>query len=295
MIIFVTGSMICSSNNQNNQHRNNINNMKQAKFLIPIVSAVLILLGSCIPTPSHPSQLDTTQIVEEIRSTVADRITENVQLKVEELTSSINDTIFSVNETGDTVKVAADDKNGVSVPLTVTIQELSIDVNSGSNDNYYRLQREHMKITMVTIQTIVIVSLVLLATIAVLIFFYRRYKSRNEIIAKAIENNYKLPDVFYSGSTETSFPSNFRINPTDDDTSDVVVNPDSTDGEQQPAMPPVYRNSRNFDKGWRNTAIGVGIIIIFNVWDAPAAAVLGIVPLFIGAGQLLSYYNIIKR
>lgn len=294
MIIFATSWTACSSNNQNNQQQNNINNMKQVKFLLPVVSAVLILLGSCIPAPTRPSQPDTKKIVEEIRSTVADRITENVQLKVEELTSSINDTIFSVNAAGDSVKVAGN-KKGLSVPVMVTIQDLSIDVNSGSNDNYYRLQREHMKLTMVTIQTIVVVSLILLVTIVVLIFFYRRYKSRNEIIAKAIENDYKLPDVFYSGSNETSFPSNFKINTADDDTADAVINPDAPKGEQPTAMPPVYRNSRNFDRGWRNTAIGVGIIIIFNVWDAPAAAVLGIIPLFIGAGQLLSYYNILKR
>lgn len=273
--------------------------MKQVKFLLPVVTAVVMLLGSCIPAPSIPAQPDTNKIIEDIRTNVTERIAEHVQLKMDELTSSINDTIFSVNTAGDSVKIARTAANGLSTPVTVTIQKLSVNVPSNDSYDFYRIQRDHMRMTQATIISIVFGALILAIALAVLIFLYRRLKSRNAIIAKAIENNYQLPEVFYSGSNEplVSFGNRGARDDKNDESYMITpVNPDAPEGEKQATpIPPVYRNQRNFDKGWRNVAIGVGIIIIFNVWDAPAAAVLGIIPLFIGAGQLLSYYNIFKR
>lgn len=273
--------------------------MKQVKFLLPVVTAVLVLLGSCIPTPSVPAQPDTNKIIEEIRTNVTERIAEHVQFKMDELTSSVNDTIFSVNAAGDSVKVARTAAHELSVPVMVTIQKLSVDVPSNDNYDFYRIQRDHMRMTQATIISIVFGVLILAIALAVLIFLYRRLKSRNAIIAKAIENNYQLPDVFYSGSNEplVSFGNRAGREGSNDQSYVIeTVNPDAPEGAQQSTpVPPVYRNQRNFDRGWRNVAIGVGIIIIFNVWDAPAAAVLGIIPLFIGAAQLISYYNIFKR
>lgn len=271
--------------------------MKQKNLLIPIVAVVMTMLMSCVPAPSKPSEPDTKKIVEEIRSSFSERLAENIQEKMSEISSSVNDTLFSVNAAGDTVRAVV--SNTVkSAPLNVTVEGLTIEVKSASDSNYYNLERSRVRMVQVTFITVVIVVFFLLVVLAVLHFFYRRAKNRNELIAKAIENNYQLPEVFYNPSSDRGWSVDIKYdNTAKNDNETVGVVEDSTENAPQPSqpIPPVYRKTRNFENGWRNVAIGIGFAIIFTVWEARAVAVIGIIPLMIGAGQLLTYYNIIKK
>ncbi|MDE5572497.1 MAG: hypothetical protein K2I94_01920 [Muribaculaceae bacterium] len=101
--------------------------MKQKNLLIPIVAVVMTMLMSCVPAPSRPSEPATKKIVEEIRSSFSERLAENIQEKMSEISSSVNDTLFSVNAAGDTVRAVV--SNTVkSAPLNVTVEGLTIEV-----------------------------------------------------------------------------------------------------------------------------------------------------------------------
>ena len=266
--------------------------MKQKKLLLPVIAAFVALLSSCVPAPSMPPAPDTEKIVEEIKSSFSDNIAENIHEKLSKLSSVVNDTILSVNAAGDTVRATVS-KMDKSAPITVTVEGLNVAVKSSVDYNYYDFERARLMTVQVTSVAVIIVLFLLFTIIAVLIFFYRRAKNRNEIIAKAIESNYQLPDSFYNPSSDRGWSVDIKYDNTEKNGSEASDTNASTSSSVP--TPPVYRKNRDFEKGWRNVAIGIGVIIIFTAWDAPVVSVLGIIPLLIGAGQLLTYYKIIKK
>ncbi|MDE5970265.1 MAG: hypothetical protein K2K27_01760 [Muribaculaceae bacterium] len=271
--------------------------MKQKKLLLPIIATFVALLASCVPAPSMPPVPNTEKIIEEIKSSFSDNIAENIHEKLSKLSSAVNDTIISVNATGDTVRATVS-KMDKSAPISVTVEGLNVTVKSPSDKNYFYLERDRIQTFQGVVITVVIVLFLLLTILAVLYFFYRRAKGRNEIIAKAIENNYQLPESFYSGMfykgwmmdmiyDNTPKPEPGATSPECkiENSASTLTGTSST--TSQP-IPPVYKRTQNFEKGKRNIAIGIGVILVFSVWAAPALAVLGVIPLLIGIGQLLS-------
>lgn len=89
----------------------------------------------------------------------------------------------------------------------------------------------------------------------------KRNRGRNELINKAIENNYQLPEAFYLAQ------KNINGAP----------------------MSPV-RDARKFYRATTLIAVGLSIII-FAIWvDGPFFVVVGGIPLLMGIGQLIGYY-----
>lgn len=271
--------------------------MKQKKLLLPVIAAFVALLASCVPAPSMPPAPDTEKIVEEIKSSFSDNIAENIHEKLSKLSSVVNDTILSVNAAGDTVRATVS-KMDKSAPITVSVEGLNVTVKSPSDNNYFYLERDRIQTFQGVIITVVIVLFLLLTILAVLFFFYRRTKGRNEIITKAIENNYQLPEAFYSGTFykgwimdmiyDNPAKSEPDVTGAENKTVESAVNTNAKSSAASQPIPPVYRRLQNFEKGKRNIAIGIGVILVFSVWRAPALAVLGVIPLLIGIGQLLS-------
>lgn len=92
-------------------------------------------------------------------------------------------------------------------------------------------------------------------------YVYKRNRSRNELINKAIEYNYQLPEAFYLGQ------KNINSSPTSS-----------------------VRDSRKFYRATTLIAVGLSLSI-FAIWvDAAFFVVAGGIPLLMGIGQLIGYY-----
>lgn len=125
-----------------------------------------------------------------------------------------------------------------------------------------------------------IIALVLLFN-----FLRKRNYERNEIIAKAIDHNYELPEAFYTkqpsyeaGAAPTSPGEEGKV---------------AYEGTSSPIPPSYRRNPRVFSLAITLIGIGLSVAIFFCVVEAPGAGVLlGGIPFFIGLGKLIGYYKI---
>lgn len=206
------------------------------------------------------------------------------ELKEELADISFADTIYATNYAdNDTVVVGNDtiihagkvtrDITGVAVvKVEVPSVNVTIDPNAGIAEAQQRQQRTLINILglVVPAATIAIVAIILC------VFLYKRMRSRHSLIEQAIENGYQLPDAFY-GDNSTVQPSGEQQQP-----------------GQYGTIPPLPGEVRMRDSGLKYCLIGVGMIIIFSVWGSEELAVIGVIPLLIGLGKLLTYFKIIK-
>lgn len=111
-------------------------------------------------------------------------------------------------------------------------------------------------------------------------YFIRRNRDKNALISKAIDNDYTLPDAFFSqpASSETAIG---------DESQTSAAN--ST--KMFAAQPLSQRDPRRFSTGVMLVCIGVPVFIFFLVNGVtPAAFLCGGILIFIGVAKLLSYY-----
>lgn len=238
-------------------------------IIFPIVASMM--LTSCLGDIKVPEQSvpDSKTITEEIKKEIKEQlsdisITDTLYCDVVD-----NDTIIANN---DTIVMAGNTKKIPKV-ATYNVQLPDVKVEIYPNEELAEMQLRQNK-TLIGILGIIL-PCVTLAVIAVIIgiFLYKRMRSRHEVIERAIENNYQLPDSFYSSSTPEP----------------TVTTPGFTG-----TIPPLPNEVRKRDSGITLCCVGLATIIIFTVWHTVEVAVMGVIPLLIGLGKLLTYYKIIK-
>lgn len=245
--------------------------MKKSILFFPLI-AIWLLMGSCDSDSdysySRPSTIDTDEIAEAVNEALREAFDG----------ANFNDTIFNCDVDNSMMAITADSVN--ILPAINRIPEIKVNVVSNDNDEWYSLRREKNEQRTIVAIVSVVIPCVMVMVIAglVLLFFYFRMRNRNKVIEAAIAANYQLPPEFYSNaSTAGNAPADIKAAP--------------ADGTVPPPLP---RNERLRVTGLRLVAIGLGIMIMLGVWGGLDAAVLGLIPLLIGASNLANYYNILK-
>lgn len=246
--------------------------MKKSIFTLPLLLLSLIICSCSSDSDyqiSHRSQVDTDEITEAV----------NEALREAFQNTNFNDTIFNCDIDEDRLIVISNDSTAMTTSVMNRMPEIKINLMNDDSEWYSLQSEKNEQRSMVAIVSVVVPCVMIAIIIAViLLFFYYRMRNRNRVIEKAIENNYQLPIEFYSSS-------GFNTNNMSD------VKSTHNDGSVPPPLP---RNERMRVSGLRLVAIGLGLIIMFGAWGGIDAAVLGIIPLLIGASYLANYYNILK-
>ncbi len=111
-------------------------------------------------------------------------------------------------------------------------------------------------------------------------YFIRRNRDKNALISKAIDNDYTLPDAFFSqpASSEAAIGDESQMSA-------------ANSTNMFAAQPLSQRDPRRFSTGIMLVCIGVPVFIFFLVNGVtPAAFLCGGILIFIGVAKLLSYY-----
>lgn len=109
-------------------------------------------------------------------------------------------------------------------------------------------------------------------------FLNNKNQSRNELISKAIDNNYPLPDSFFGiqpGTCEMQPDGS----PNNMDAGTRMVNP-------------AHRDPKKFSSAITLIAVGVGLFMFLLIVGTGAVSCFGLIPLLLGIGQLLGYYYV---
>lgn len=120
------------------------------------------------------------------------------------------------------------------------------------------------------------------ALVLLLVFLIKKNRTRTEIITRAIENHYELPESFYTGQTS----ANCLYGPATGQGSEASDHQGTT---LQPVSASM-RDPRKFSSAMTTIAVGLALLLFFviNV-NSGMGFLIGGIPLFIGVGKLLSY------
>ena len=144
-------------------------------------------------------------------------------------------------------------------------------------------QRETIQTTSISLTAIVFGSIFLIV-ISCLIVYYLNRRSRMKVIEKAIENNYQLPDSFYTGSNNTSSRQSGEA---ECGTNDATQQQPSMNMAQQIFNYNNYRETRN---GVTLTIVGLGLILVFAFLGWSFMAALSVIPFLIGVSRILPFF-----
>lgn len=237
-------------------------------LLLSISTIILLICSSCLDIHvDKPSKIDTQAIARQVK--------EQVQAEINDInlpSVNLNDTLAVVPDS------ATSQIHTITAPIPVVIEKIDVAISNDYNRHYYKDYFQY-QVTIIVICSIC--ALTFAIVVILLIFFYKRAKSRNTLIAKAIENSYMLPDSFYTGRETEPFTGGYK------QPVDINSNNDKT---QTP--PPMPRDGRLFDSAVKYISVGIGIFFIFAVCGADPIAAFGIIPILIGAGKLLTYFGI---
>lgn len=138
------------------------------------------------------------------------------------------------------------------------------------------------------ITAIIIVAIVfgtiLLIIVACLMIYYMNRRNRLKVVEKAIENNYQLPDSFYTGKQN-------KPHYTADD------NMTAADLSQQSKVQQVLScvSDREMKQAVNLTIVGFGLVLFFSLMGLDVLAALMIIPLLIGISKILVPYLTRRR
>ncbi len=120
------------------------------------------------------------------------------------------------------------------------------------------------------------------ALVLLLVFLIKKNRTRTEIITRAIENHYELPESFYTGQPS----ANCLYGPATGQGSEASDHQGTT---LQPVSASM-RDPRKFSSAMTTIAVGLALLLFFviNV-NSGMGFLIGGIPLFIGVGKLLSY------
>lgn len=227
----------------------------------------LVTMASAVPEQSEIDEAE--QIVAKARETVAEVLNTPI-LIVSESNDTLYDNTSSAADTGNiTITIHSDHENAESVQLTkADLQELNVTR------------------TAIMVGVIAPCITIALIVIVVLIFLLYRYRAKNRIIEKAIENNYQLPDSFYTGTVAPVAKETVVKEEKHDDSSELPPLPKTT-----PDIPLTPMDKQMITNSIRMVLIGLFIFLFFVFIGAGFVGVLaGGIPFAIGASRLLSYY-----
>lgn len=120
------------------------------------------------------------------------------------------------------------------------------------------------------------------ALVLLLVFLIKKNRTRTEIITRAIENHYELPESFYTGQPS----ANCLYGPATGQGSEASDHQGTT---LQPVSASM-RDPRKFSSAMTTIAVGLALLLFFVInvnWGI--GFLIGGIPLFIGVGKLLSY------
>lgn len=212
--------------------------------------------------------------------TVGDDIEEKAEqitaLVLERVSDALNRPVVVVGEADDTLTVvkSADDESNV---VTIRI-EREYDYNAAEN-------------TLNTLRIVAIVvpcAMIAIIVFAVLWFLLMRIKGRNQLIAKAIDNNYQLPDSFYLRTDNRQ------------DAADTANTDAASSRRADPNLPPLPnvppRPYNTFERRQISNSIslvvaGIIVFLFFISFNAVTPGILfGGIPFAIGASRLACYW-----
>lgn len=126
----------------------------------------------------------------------------------------------------------------------------------------------------------------IIALILILRFQRRKNRERHEIIQQAIDNNYPLPESFY-----TRQPTYQTSCQPDEPQMPPVPGAEIKPGVSQFTQQTMARDPRKFTSSITLIGVGLALLIAFLCSaNEGVAFVVGGIPLFIGIGRLLAYY-----
>lgn len=128
---------------------------------------------------------------------------------------------------------------------------------------------------------------ILAILIILIVFFLKKNKAKNEIIQKAIDAGYQLPETFYTGQRTVVIDAPIAIENTQEEpgSSKKLFGAKLTD--------PTLRDSKKFSSGVTLVAVGLALLLFFicqREWGVGMLA--GGIPLFVGLGRLIGYFYI---
>lgn len=245
--------------------------MRITKRIVPLAASLLLTTSALVAQPPQPA------------ATQADTIT----LTTDSLQIVSNDTTVIVNPT---TEASDNDIDGLFIGDD---NRLKLRLDNGDVADIMELLDDGWDLASKPAWMIVAILLIVFCVpcIAVLIalglmfsFLRRRNRERNELISKAIDHNYTLPDSFYGRqSTTYTQAASQSCNQADGD---------ENAGHPTPAAPPV-RNPKTFNNALTLIVVGLCLFLFFTiVANAGLGFLIGGIPLFLGIGRMIGYYYI---
>ena len=130
----------------------------------------------------------------------------------------------------------------------------------------------------------IVFGTILLIIVACLMIYYMNRRNRLNVVEKAIENNYQLPDSFYTGK------QNKPCNTADDNIA-------AADLSQQSKVQQVLScvSDREMKQAVNLTIVGFGLVLFFSLMGLDVLAALSTIPLLIGISRILIPYLTRRR
>lgn len=144
-----------------------------------------------------------------------------------------------------------------------------------------------IKIVSISVAFVVPCMTIILALIILMVFFMKKNTARNNIISKAIDKGYQLPDSFYTGYSSQSGTPN--------DGGGVVYPSDDNGGKMfgMRVAPEASRDPKMFGSAMSLIAIGFALLLFFSFnREIGVGFLCGGIPLFLGVGRMIAYYYV---
>lgn len=253
--------------------------MKRFLSLFLFTTAMLTFAKTEVPTNIS---IDTKEIVEQITSAVSEVLDQPLVI------STQSDTVISVRTD------SAASKNNIIINITGKAPEVNSTVYPFEEEMAVRKLKEKREALTILLSIVIPCGIIALTVVGVFIFLFYKTKSRNRLIEKAIENNYELPDSFYSGI-------NFSHTRVEGDASARKVTSDDNESQLPPLpnVPPVaplnYMEKRQISNGIILTLVGIFIFLFFVCVKAVSVGFLaGGICVAIGASRIVTYWFLRK-
>lgn len=212
--------------------------MKQFRFVIIMIAASLALsFTSCNHRDLDDTEIDTESIKMELTDAIRTVYGKSVTDSLETTTTVVVDSVLSA---------------------TAPVINVYVDVPSKSGGSMEQFDDGDFIAALAIVMVFAMPCLTfLLIIVAVLVFVYKRNRSRNAVIEQAIQAGYPLPESFYNGRQRVSRAKDTEL--------------------LQSAI----------------KLIGVGALLCISfmvVFDSPFVGLMCLIPAVIGIGRLIAYF-----
>lgn len=199
---------------------------------------------------------------------------------------------------GDTVMRA--DVNDMADRLNDTLAASSFMLSSDDGDSgeeyamreldyEYAGRAEQRGQTTAIIITAIVFGSILLVIVACLLIYYMNRRNRLKVVERAIDNNYQLPDSFYTGKQgSTGYVA-------DENTAahETASAPAAAPTRVQQVLS--CMSEREMRQGINLSIVGLGLVLFFSLMGLEVLAALMVIPLLIGLSRLVVPYLMRRR